>query len=791
MQGVTRAAKFSLGRFFLASLFLAGSAGLFFRGPLASEALLRRDKREGNSFSVRVDSGTRPVHSAEVFIGIHLAGRTDGLGIYQHHYTTRPEQVLHLAVRKTGFREWKKEVRISPGAVVRVQLVPDSAHRLFLKAINERFGVLSGIGGLEVYADGELRGTTDPYGNFVYSRELPGPVEIEVRHPRNLTPPWKKTISLQGDQRLRRFFYPMEPDRIRIGVLPFQANTYRDDSYPHVLEVIREALKAELSRQPGFDLLADERLEEILEWYGIDSERVAAKGWEDTDLRWDLDIILRGSVGRDIDYVVEIEARGPGGEEILRVLERAGEGSGFQDCGQRLGRAIKNRYPFRGWILDVEGQDLKIQLGVDSGWSLNPGDLLVLHSFVNDPSGRRLAEIEIGTARIEKIGEKFSWAKVEKIAGARQVRPGDLAVRYASPPPGAAGTITWSLIARSGKGDSGRPLEGVNVYLDGHWVGRTDREGRAEIFLGEGETHRLDLYRQGYGPATGTIRSSAARKETLFYLPRQISRLRIESDPPGVQVWLDEHLLGRTPLQNAGVPIGDHELRMEAGGDYRGYRRVVSFNRPRVEFAGENTIVMEIDYLRLGFELEEAGEYEAAMDMYLQVPAAHTDLWEARRQLAFLTLSSGRDPGEAILRFQELLNAGEIFHERMESLVKVFAGIGQAYLDLGLRLEDPQPLLAQTKFLQALFYLQRVKGVTGILTGAESERILLGARFNMALIYQKLYGLTSDPVFLRNADNAWREYFDLSPARLLNNPEFRESRETGRRRWSEIRRELP
>ncbi|MEE8184036.1 MAG: hypothetical protein V3T95_01895, partial [Acidobacteriota bacterium] len=120
-----------------------------------------------------------------------------------------------------------------------------------------------------------------------------------------------------------------------------------------------------------------------------------------------------------------------------------------------------------------------------------------------------------------------------------------------------------------------------------------------------------------------------------------------------------------------------------------------------------------------------------------------------------------------------------------------FAGIGQAYLDLGLRLEDPQPLLAQTKFLQALFYLQRVKGVTGILTGAESERILLGARFNMALIYQKLYGLTSDPVFLRNADNAWREYFDLSPARLLNNPEFRESRETGRRRWSEIRRELP
>jgi hypothetical protein len=764
--------------------------------PIRPAAAINRlpvhQEREGHSFSVRVLDGQRPVPSAEVFIGIHRAGRTDGRGIYRHFYTTRPEQSLHLAVRKPGFHEWNEEVRIRPGGEIRVGLIPETSHRILIQAVTERLGVLSGLAGMEVVVGGEYQGVTDADGEFIYSRAMPGAIELSIRHPQDLAPAWSDTVSLQGDLPVRHFFYPMEPERLQVAVLPFRANGFMDDTPGAVMEAIRESMVEELSDESGFHLLGDDELGRNLEWYGIDDRRLAERGWEDTDLRWNLDLIVVGSVGRDDEFVTEVVVRWPSGEEVLRVLDRADGPEAVPACGRRIARAILERFPYRGWIRAVAGDALDIRIDPGTGWNPTPGEAVILHSFVRDRWGRRLGEIRIGSARILRVDGALVEGRVERATAPLAVSPGDMAIRFLPPPIGVVGPVDFELVARSGEEPHAEPLEGVNVYLDGYWVGRTDRDGRARLGLPDDGSYRLDLYRHGYGPAKRIIRLPRAGVETQVLLEEHFSILRIDTVPSGAEIWLDGRPLGRTPIVDGiRVSPGEHEIDLEAGEDYRPFRRRFAVRDHRVDLTGAAAIVLEKDFLAVGKRNEDAGDVGGAIRTYREVPGDHSDSWEAHRRLAFLLLGPGGDPQDAIEEFLILLSAQDLFPEEVDRLVEIFAGIGRAYLGVGDDLVGTDSLMAETKYLQGLFYLHRARLITEILPELDVDRLFHDITYYRALAYQKLYGLTARREFLRDADEAWQEYFDFAPDTLLENPEVRKAREAGRRFWSEIREDLP
>jgi hypothetical protein len=77
----------------------------------------------------------------------------------------------------------------------------------------------------------------------------------------------------------------------------------------------------------------------------------------------------------------------------------------------------------------------------------------------------------------------------------------------------------------------------------------------------------------GYGEVTELVADrSAALGAKVRLLRRQAPRLTLSSRPSGAEVWIDERLVGHTPLEHE-VRVGEHEVRVELPGYVSEHRR--------------------------------------------------------------------------------------------------------------------------------------------------------------------------------------------------------------------------
>lgn len=80
----------------------------------------------------------------------------------------------------------------------------------------------------------------------------------------------------------------------------------------------------------------------------------------------------------------------------------------------------------------------------------------------------------------------------------------------------------------------------------------------------------------GYGEVTELVADrSAALAAKVRLLRRQAPRLMLSSSPSGAKVWIDEQLVGHTPLEHE-VGVGEHEVRVELRGYVSEHRRVTA-----------------------------------------------------------------------------------------------------------------------------------------------------------------------------------------------------------------------
>ena len=93
--------------------------------------------------------------------------------------------------------------------------------------------------------------------------------------------------------------------------------------------------------------------------------------------------------------------------------------------------------------------------------------------------------------------------------------------------------------------------EGARVYVDGEYKGTTHNDSPLTVYLTVAEKHRIRLEKEDYKPyettlqipSKGPVMTLRARLEHLK------ARLKITSDPPNVEVYLNDNYIGKTPLE--------------------------------------------------------------------------------------------------------------------------------------------------------------------------------------------------------------------------------------------------
>lgn len=135
-------------------------------------------------------------------------------------------------------------------------------------------------------------------------------------------------------------------------------------------------------------------------------------------------------------------------------------------------------------------------------------------------------------------------------APAPSPRPSALAVPPSSPAP-AAGSLAVSA-----------PLSGATVFLDGRRLGLAPQ--RAEGL--PAGSHRVRVEKPGFQPFEMQVQVLPGREARVeARLDAESPRLRVESDVPGAEVFLDRKAVGTTPVELEVAP-GPHRLNVSAEG---------------------------------------------------------------------------------------------------------------------------------------------------------------------------------------------------------------------------------
>jgi len=733
--------------------------------------------------TVRVSEGGTPVPEAKVMVGGKEEGVTDAKGEFVYSYRTQPANGAELSVAKTGFSPYRATRQLEPGQVVEVALNRQTV--VAIRAMTDEYGRVSGVPGLSVSIDGKTVGKTDAQGSYTYDdRGEPGrKAVIALAAPGYVPATWKTTVKLEGHVNLQRYFYPTAPRPIRIGIYRVVGNTPGVD-LKEVAAQAEQALATQLFKFPAFREVPAEKLQAEVNQRKLSIDRITTKGWQDTPLRASVDMIVLGSVAKDDGgYLVEVKFHTANGKIIFSEIARARSAGGINGAVRDIASNVIERFPLEGTVVAREEDRYRINIG--KNWRISRGTEFTLTTPTFAEGGKVAGYRETGRIEVTRGEDASSLAEVATLKQGEKVLIGDRVVRRSSS--GSEEGTGFVLTVKGGVGSEVNPLAGTNVYLDGEWKGATGTNGQAEIPLRLGRNYSLMLYRHGYQQFTGKINVAKSGEPREFTLEANNALFKVDSEPSGATVTLDDEPLGKTPISGGKpVTLGFHSLRLAYGEDYRDFFEVMEFAKKEEDRTGERRIVLQKDFLKIGERARQQGDIDGAIKAYASTEREHPDYAEAHRRLGDIYLDEKEDYDHAIAEFEAVLALPENQQLIYKQFAVTFTNLGHAYCEKGNHLVESDRTAASTYFAKAIKALQTAKQNTRFFPSAEYDEAVHDTYYYTALSYHKLYLMTKQPAVMNSASLAWREYFDFFPKKLEGNPAFVQAREGARRYRDQI-----
>jgi tetratricopeptide (TPR) repeat protein len=731
--------------------------------------------------TLRVTEKGAPLAGATVSAGGKDAGETDARGEFVYSYKDEPAKGSQLQVARRGYGTWRATRRLQPGEIIDVGLTREAV--VVVSALTEEYGRTGGVGGLAVSVNGKAIGKTNSQGayTYVYSGEPGRQVTISVAAPGYVPAEWKSTVKLEGQVPLQRYFHPLNPRPIRLGVYRVTGNTPGVDLREAAIQT-EQALVAELFRFPGFQEVPSAQLQDEVKKRKLNVERIAARGWQDTALHEQVSMMVFGSIAKDNDgYLIEAKVHSANGRVIFSEITRARSEGRIAGAVRDLVNNMIERFPFEGTVIGAEGDRHRINIG--KNWRIGHGSGFAVSTPTFGEGGKVAGYRQTGRLEVMRGEATASLAEVVALSQGEKVRVGDRVVRYLAREGEEAGQRNvLALTAKGGVGTQVVPLAGVNIYLDGAWAGATGVNGQAEVPLRLNRNYNLTLYRHGYQQHSEKIRVAKSGEPREFALTANNSLFKVDSEPSSASVYVDDESIGKTPI-SAGRPVtlGFHSVRLTYGEDYRDFYEVMEFSKKEEDRTGERRIVLHKDFVRIGERLGRKGDIDGAIAAYASTERGHPDYAEARRRLGQIYLDEKFDYGRAIGEFEAVLSLPENQQLIYKQFAVTFTNLGHAYYENGNRLVDSDRNAAAEQFAKAVKSLQTARQNTRFFPNAEYDEAVHDTFYYMALSYHKLYLLTRQAGVMNSASLAWREYFDFFPKKLEGQAEFEQARESARR----------
>jgi tetratricopeptide (TPR) repeat protein len=486
------------------------------------------------------------------------------------------------------------------------------------------------------------------------------------------------------------------------------------------------------------------------------------------------------------DAVVSVLATRAEGGLLLSVKVAWAKGKpigGFAETGKfsrvkSLSEAVSAKvvevFPFEGHVLGFEEGRVITSLGSGKDRGVKKGDGVALYHW----DGKTPLKIaSLGKAVVRRVDGEFSRVELQK--GAQGPALGDKVVLLPRAVE-AAFSSAVTLTVKAGREGSERPFGDVNVYRDGVWVGVTSGSGEIQVPVASGEKHTFLFVRAGIKPYQEEIKGGQAVEQKTILLPQTSSRLKLESEPAGARVMVDDVEVGTTPLETD-VLMGFHRVKVEASGlDWRAYDKVVEFTSLEENYTGGRRIKLQKDALGQSDSLIGKGDVDGAIALLAQVQPGHPDYSAAHHRLAGLYLDEKKDPARAIPEYQKVLDQPENRELVNKRFAVTYLNLGRAYYLLG----------TPDGYQKAIDQLLVARNNKRFFPQDQYDQATHDTLYFLALASHKLYHARADERLLQETSARWKEYFDFFPSSLQNDEDVKQARTGAEHYYEEIRRKL-
>jgi tetratricopeptide (TPR) repeat protein len=697
------------------------------------------------SATIDLQSGGAPATGAEIRIDGKPA-KLDPSGHLTVDLGTNMSRSAKVSVRLKDFQPFEQTASLRAGETFVVPLVKIGAVYGKVLVAYEAMERTVPVPGADVALGGKPIGKTDATGTLKYQApDKEG--ELEVKKDGFLPQPATAKVP------------PRKAAQIVVALVPREAPVY------HL------ALQPPKSGTPG-DAEIDAALPEI--------------GDKLSDQLFSHACFEKAESEKTADAVVSVLATRSEGGLLLSVKMAWVKGrpiGGFAETGKfsrikALAEAVSSKilevFPFEGHVLGFEEGRVITSLGSGKDRRVNKGHAAVLYHW-DGSLPPKLAPL--GRAVVRRVDPDFSRLELQK--GGQTPVVGDTVVLL----PRAAEAAFDSAVAltvKAGREGSERPFADVSVYRDGIWVGVTSAAGEIRVPVGSGEKHVFLFVRGGIKPHQEEIKVGPAPEEKTVLLPQTLARLKLESQPSGARVLVDDAEVGITPLETD-VLLGFHRVKLEvAGEEWRTYDKVMEFKSLEEDYTGARHITLQKNVLSQSDALLQKGDVDGAIALLAQVQPGHPDYSAAHHRLAGIYLDEKQDPAKAIAEYQRVLELPENRELVNKRFAVTFLNLGRAYYLLG----TPE---GYEKSIDELLIARSNKR---FFPQDKHDQATHDTLYFLALASHKLYHARGEEGLLQETSARWKEYFDFFPASLQNHEEVKQARAGAEHYYEEVRRKL-
>ena len=578
----------------------------------------------------------------------------------------------------------------------------------------------------------------------------------------------KQTFLIEKDLpklTVTNFAYSRTPISPKVVVMPFIITNKENYFLKKQAKDLKALIEDYLSAKGAFRIASSRMIYDLFRQFNIDYTQENINWKEIPLIKKELDAIIFGKIGGDgKKMTVQLNGCDYTGEKIFEI-DRTIYLREMQILSEYVVNQFKYNFPLEGNITSIT-EKIYVNLGKRHGISNNN----LFYGFTDyfDEIKMDYSKKRVVTLKISEPSETFSVGELEDVSEGYLLEPGVKVKRYVRHI-GQLKDVPLAIVVISKK----KALSDANVYLDDHWFGQTNDEGKLNITVKPNISIEFLVYKEGYIPTKSSVKITEDIKELNFDLKQGKTLFRVSSEPEGAVVFIDGEFKGTTPLREKPivVPYGFHLVELEIEG-YTKFKKYINFNERKISLVGNDKVIMFPDYLKRAEVEYTSGNIQYSLRILENVSETQPDYYEAMELLGYIYLNDIEDFKKSIEFYNRSLENSQKGNKTAKNMFSYY-NLAQAYFNVAEGEFYVNKSQALYNYQQAITNLNIIKGMKARIPPQKKVTLYQDILFYTSVSYQKLYYLTLKNEYLNRASFSWNDYFDYFKADLLNNAYFR------------------